>query len=170
MDVGKLALALGLAFTLAFILFYFVAPSVTGAPTVTFDGWYQNGRKISIAKVGVETVLKLRVKSQSTTVGMLTVEIRRDVVAMPDETVAKRDFPLTFQPGEEKTVEVSFTPDTATGISVGSVSVREYFYRVLWNGQPVYDPKTPGGRNGLKASVEGEVGVTVETVEFEGDV
>jgi hypothetical protein len=123
---------------------YMVKPPTAppDTPTVAFDGWYdEKGSRIWKAAVGQKVTLKLKVQASPIgSMGVLTVEVRKDIPFAPDKTAETRSFQLNLLPLQTETLQVTFTVDEYC---------REYFYRVAWKGIWIYDPTTPGARNGL---------------------
>ena len=139
-------------------------PPPIGAPTWQFKGWWQFGRQVDTAIVNQPVTLRLEIVGQVVSVGTLGIEIRKDIPFAFDVTVYTDAKTLSLVAGQNVTVETTFTPDQPTG---DLSNVREYFFKLYWNGISIYDPTTPGQRNGLQVT-EGGGAVTYQGGEFEG--
>lgn len=118
-------------------------------PGWSFEGWYQHGNRVSIAKVVEPVTLKLELSSGSTpVVGNMMVKIKKDI-RFGEDVVETSIKLVNLLPKSKETVEMEFTPHSTTGLFV-----REYFFKLYWNGVSLYDPTTPGQRHGLQVEEE----------------
>jgi hypothetical protein len=139
-------------------------PPPLGAPSWQFKGWWQFGRQVDTAIVGQPVTLKIEIIGQAVSIGTLGIEIRKDIILWFDVTVHTDSKTLTLVAGQNVTVETTFVPDAPTGSLPGNV--REYFFKLYWNGICIYDPATAGQRYGLHATSGAPV--TYSGGEFEG--
>ncbi len=76
--------------------------------------------------------------SASTTFrGPVDVQVRRDIVNRLDDTLTTLSGTVTLNSGNNAVEMGSFTPLDLTG--TGDGRVREYFLRVYWSGQQIYE-------------------------------
>lgn len=126
--------------------------TATSYPTVLVMGWYRNGVLLAgdnpTIKLGESATLMLEVYGgEKGLVGKLTVEIKKDIIAQPDTVFSTQNFSVYLEPKMSKVVSVIVKPDQAT-----EGSLREYFFKLYWNGRAFYDPTVPLSRFGLHVS------------------
>jgi len=94
--------------------------------------------------VGSKIFINLDIYSPTGAYGVLTIYVKKDLEAMPDEVVVKYDIPINLDPSDSKPIHVGdFTPHESTEDTFG---LREYFITIYFNGYPLYDPKDPNSR------------------------
>jgi hypothetical protein len=159
--LGGLAVVLFLTIVIILIAYFLIHPlPALGSPNWAFEGWYQDGQQVQTAVAGRPVELRIRVSAGGIpSIGILRVEIREDVVGSimdwinPDVTIAGVDHSISLMPGQSQVLVTVFTPPSPTyGSSANWGQIREYFFKLWWNGQLLYDPKTPLARNGLQVS------------------
>ena len=132
----------------------------------TFISWEQAGSTVDIAKLNQPVTLKLNIFSNLPLgyKGQVKIQIKKDVVGGTDVIVKTStidvNIPL-FNTSQQ--VSVTFTPNeiavgnmgsglgglfTETGAALAG-GVREYYYNIYIGDKAIYDPTTPGDRNGL---------------------
>ena len=96
-----------------------------------------------IAAVGQTVSVDLTIANPQP--GSLTVEVRRDIIWEPDSTLETFTASLYAASGDQTITVGTFVPDRGTvgpngfwPLDIGAT--REYFVRVYWNGQLIYDP------------------------------
>jgi hypothetical protein len=99
------------------------------------------------AIVGQPVSVSVTLSAAPSQTGALSVEIRRDIVVYPDSIYVWLNQTVTV--GSSTTINAgSFTPSDYTGSCIGCV--RQYFFRVWWNNQLVYDPTDPSTRESVQ--------------------
>ena len=116
----------------------------------TFTGGGQAGDQITVP-VGTSVDTKVNVQASGAGCGNLTVEVRADIVWYPDSTVKTLTLSNVCLVSGSNTVDMgSFIAAVQTGGWPGQT--REYFIRVYWNGQFIYNPTNPSTREWVKTS------------------
>ena len=88
--------------------------------------------------------------------GTLKVEVRKDKVGLPDETYRWFTKSISLSPGEEKEFRMgSFVASDKTGTGWGEV--RQYFVKVYFNDQVIWDPTDPNTRECVETYSAGQV-------------
>jgi len=155
-------LTIAVVIVIAAMLFLIVIPyTPLGQPAWQFKGWWQFGVQVETAVVNQPVTLKLEITGGAISVGVLNIEIKKDIPNAYDEIVHTESKPIALFFGQTMTIETTFTPDKPT-----DTGVREYYFKIYMNGVPIYDPTTPGQRYGLK--VTGAPPVSYSGGEFEG--
>ncbi|MBO3809642.1 MAG: hypothetical protein FGF50_08630 [Candidatus Brockarchaeota archaeon] len=113
----------------------------------------------------------MTLKADAAVSGVVKVEVRKDVVLGSDVTYKVFEKTVTLREGENIVEVGRFTADVLTSNSIGSV--RQYFVRVYWDGELIYDPQNPDTRECVFTKPKtatpktGEVGYG--GVEFQGE-
>jgi len=96
--------------------------------------WSQNGQKVSTVYKGdvVDAVVKLYCINAPVQ-GKLTIYVKKDMVALPDQVFASKTFAVNLMPGETKAYSVSFAPDQSS-----SSILRGYHIEVWLNNKKIY--------------------------------
>jgi hypothetical protein len=116
------------------------------APVVKEAYWLVNGDKASTSSLGQEVEAHIVVQATEQYVGSIVVKIRKDARLWPDSDFAVDTIPLDLAGGDEKTIELAFTPDE---ISHGNITgLRGYFIeiefratRTSWTMENSYPPR-----------------------------
>jgi hypothetical protein len=116
------------------------------APVVKEAYWLVNGDKASTSSLGQEVEAHVVVQATEQYVGSIVVKIRKDVRLWPDRDFAVDTIPIDLAGGDEKTIELDFTPDET---SHGSITgLRGYFIeiefratRTTWTMENSYPPR-----------------------------
>jgi hypothetical protein len=126
-----------------------IEPGEPATYTLTYSGTsfksgVQNDTIITVP-VGstVEVYVKLTVTGDSAS-GTLSVEIRRDIVWLPDVVHTVLTEVVNLSAGEHWVHVGSFTVTDPTGTLPGQV--RQYFNKVYWDGICIFDPTDPNTR------------------------
>ena len=117
-----------------------------GAPIVREAYWLVDGEKASTSSLGQEVEAHLVIEAVEQYSGSIVVKIRKDVRLWFDSDFAVATTPVNFAGGDEKTIEIAFTPDEA---SHGNVTgLRGYFIEIefkatgtTWKMDDSYPPR-----------------------------
>ena len=115
----------------------------------TFSGAGQSGSQITVPH-GTTVSVSVPLAASGSTCGTLTVEVRADVVWSPDSTVQTLTLSVCLKAGSNSVAAGTFVASAVTGGWPGQT--REYFVRVYWNGQLIYDPTDPSTREWVKTT------------------
>ena len=115
----------------------------------TFSGAGQSGSQITVPQ-GTIVSVSVSLAASGSTCGNLTVEVRADVVWLPDSTVQTLTLSVCLNAGSNSVAAGTFVASALTGGWPGQT--REYFIRVYWNGQTIYNPTDPSTREWVKTT------------------
>jgi len=115
--------------------------------TFTQSGGVSGAQVIALA--GLPVSVKVTLSSTTSQSAHLSVEVRADVVFYSDSTAAWLNQTVTVGSGTAVTVE-SFTPAIVTSGCIGCI--RQFFIRVWWGGQLIYDPTDPNTRENVQTT------------------
>jgi len=103
---------------------------------------YVKARRIKVP-VGETVYVHTTVKASGGKVsGTLKVEVRKDIVFRPDEPLKILTKSISLSPGEEREFYMgSFVAQDKTGTGPGDV--RQYFVKVYFEDQVIWDPTNP---------------------------
>ncbi len=122
-------------------------------PSYVFPGTFTQSGGVSgaqvIALAGLPVSVKVTLSSTTSQSAHLSVEVRADVVFYSDSTAAWLNQTVTVGSGTAVTVE-SFTPAIVTSGCIGCI--RQFFIRVWWGGQLIYDPTDPNTRENVQTT------------------
>ena len=113
----------------------------------TFAGAGQSGAQITVP-AGSNVSVTVTLSSTAATSGLLTVNVREDIVDAPDSQVATLQHTVSLGVGSNTiTIGGFVAKDVTTG---GTFAPREYFITVDWNSQNIYNPTDPSSREWVK--------------------
>jgi hypothetical protein len=139
-----LLLILGFIVISGLISFFFGRDA--SAPVVKEAYWLVNGDRASTSSLGQEVEAHIVVQAIEQHVGSIVVKIRKDARLWFDSDFAVDTIPVDLAGGDEKTIDLSFTPDET---SHGSITgLRGYFIeiefratRTTWTMENSYPPR-----------------------------
>ena len=106
----------------------------TGIISISGVYWLVNGKKASTAKLGDSVKACVEVIAQGgAATATVTIDVRKDLAFRPDQSLLKKTFTVSLNPGERKTLCVTFTAQEKSGLLF-----RGYFIEVKINGVKVY--------------------------------
>ncbi len=116
------------------------------SPVVKEAYWQIDGQKASTSSLGQEVEAHVIVQATEQYVGSIVVKIRKDARLWFDSDFKVDTIPVDLAGGDEKTIELSFTPDET---SHGSITgLRGYFVeiefratRTSWTMENSYPPR-----------------------------
>jgi len=116
------------------------------APIVKEAYWVVDGQKASTSSLGEEVEAHIVIQAVEQYADSIIVKIRKDIRLWFDSDFTVITTPVNLAGGDEKTVEIAFTPDEA---SHGSVTgLRGYFIeiefkatRTTWKMENSYPPR-----------------------------
>lgn len=116
------------------------------SPVVKEAYWLVDGDKASTSSLGREVEAHIVVQAAEQYVGSIVVKIKKDARLWFDSDFKVDTIPVDLAGGDEKTIELSFTPDE---ISHGSITgLRGYFVeiefratRTSWTMENSYPPR-----------------------------
>jgi hypothetical protein len=117
-----------------------------------FSGGGQQGSEITVP-LGTTVQVSIALSSNAPTSGLLQVEVRRDVVWGSDNTMQTLQKQVGLTAGQNNMTMGTFTATDATCGNPGCV--REYFIKVWWNNQVIYDPTNPNTREWVQTTTSG---------------
>jgi len=98
------------------------------APIVKEAYWQIDGQKVSTSSLGQEVEAHVVVQATEQYVGSIVVKVRKDARMWFDSDFKVDTIPVDLAGGDEKSIELSFTPDeTSHGTVTG---LRGYFIEV----------------------------------------
>jgi hypothetical protein len=116
------------------------------APLVKEASWLVDGRKVSTADQGEEVRARIVIEATEQYVGSIVVRIKKDVSMWFDSDFQLSTISVELVGSQQKTVELAFTPDEASGGGWGSL--RGYFVeiefqatRTTWEMENTYPPR-----------------------------
>lgn len=119
---------------------------VGAAPSIKEAVWLVGGQRVSTANLGEEVEAHVVIQATEEYEGSILVKIRKDVKVWFDSDFAISTLPLNLEGGDEKTIEIFFTPDEA-GCG-GFAGLRGYFIeiefkatRTTWEMENSYPPR-----------------------------
>jgi len=123
--------------------FSVVSVRVRAAPTVQEAFWLVDDQKVSTATLGEKVEAKIVVKATEEYVGSIVVKIRKDIRWWPDSDYQVSTIPVNLKGGEEKEINLSFTPDEASGGSLRGYLIEIEFQatRTTWVMENSYPPR-----------------------------
>jgi len=126
---------------------------VTYVYPATFSGCGQTGYEITVPQ-GCSVVVTATLQSSQSTTGVIDLQIKRDIVSWPDNVLADFTSTTTLISGITVITAGPFTASDLSGSGglLGIGVFREYFLKVFWNGNPVYDPTNYATREWVKTS------------------
>lgn len=105
--------------------------------------WRVNNQEVTSATLGEKVEAVIIVEATEEHVGSIVVKVRKDIRWWPDSDLHVSTFPVNLKGGEQKEMNVTFTPDEAS-----SGSMRGYFVeiefratRTTWTMQNTYPPR-----------------------------
>jgi hypothetical protein len=117
-----------------------------GAPIVKEAYWLVDGEKASTSSLGQEVEAQVVIQAVEQYSGSIVVKIRKDVRLWFDGDFTVATTPVNIAGGDEKTLEIAFTPDEATHGTV--TGLRGYFIevefkatRTSWEMEDSYPPR-----------------------------
>lgn len=115
-------------------------------PLVKEAFWLVDGQQATTAGLGDEVKAHVVIQATEEYVGSVVVKVRKDVRLWFDSDFTVSTIPVNLAGGEEKTVEISFTPDEAS--RDGLTGLRGYFIevefratRTTWTMENPYPPR-----------------------------
>ena len=116
------------------------------APTIKEAYWVVDGQKASTSSLGEEVEAHVVIQAVEQYSGSIVVKIRKDIRLWFDSDFTVVTTPVNLAGGDEKTIEIAFTPDEA---SHGNVTgLRGYFIeiefkttRTTWKMENSYPPR-----------------------------
>jgi len=117
-----------LAVVLIFGLLSILSARVRAAPIVREAFWLVDDQRVSTATLGDKVEAHVVIKVTEEYVGSIVVKIRKDVAHSFDSDFHISTIPVNLKGGEEKEIEITFTPDEPS--SSGFFGLRGYFIEV----------------------------------------
>lgn len=114
-----------LAVVLIFGLFFTFSVGVRAAPIVRESFWLVDDQRVSIIRLGEKVDAHVVIKATEEYVGSVVVKIRKDIALWLDSDYHISTIPVDLKGGEEKEIEVTFTPD-----EVSRGGLRGYFIEI----------------------------------------
>jgi hypothetical protein len=118
-----------------------------GRSTLTVENafWTVDNQTVSTSALGQQVEAHVVIEATEKFVGSVVVKIRKDVAQWVDSDFQVSTITLDLRGGEEKEIEISFTPDQVS--SGGFLGMRGYFveveYRANRNGWVMEDSYPP---------------------------
>ncbi len=119
---------------------------VRAAPIVKEAFWLVDGQRVSTADLGEKVEAHVVIQATEEYEGSIVVKVRKDVKVWLDSDFAISTLPIKLAGGDEKTIEIFFTPDEASG--GGLTGLRGYFIeiefkatRTTWTMENSYPPR-----------------------------
>jgi len=88
---------------------------VRARPTVQEAVWIVNDQEVSTARVGEKVEARVVIKATEEYAGSIVVKIRKDTTLWFDSDYQVSTVPITLNGGEQKEMELVFTPNQASG-------------------------------------------------------
>ncbi len=116
------------------------------APVVKEASWLVNGDKASTSSLGQEVEAHIVVQATEKYVGSIVVKIRKDARLWFDSDFKVDTIPVDLAGGDEKTMELSFSPDetshgTVTGLRGYFIEIEFRATRTTWTMENSYPPR-----------------------------
>jgi len=116
------------------------------APVVKEAYWQIDGQKVSTSSLGQEVEAHVVVQATEQYVGSIVVKIRKDARLWFDSDFKVDTIPVDLAGGDEKSMELSFTPDetshgTVTGLRGYFIEVEFRATRTTWTMENSYPPR-----------------------------
>lgn len=116
------------------------------APVVKEAYWQIDGQKASTSSLGQEVEAHVVVQATEQYVGSIVVKIRKDARLWFDSDFKVDTIPVDLAGGDEKSMELSFTPDetshgTVTGLRGYFIEVEFRATRTTWTMENSYPPR-----------------------------
>jgi len=116
------------------------------APRVKEAFWLVDGQEVSAATIDEEVEAHIVIEATEQYVGSIVFRVKKDVRLWWDSDFAISTVPVDLAGGEEKSLEITFTPDeTSRG---GLTGLRGYFIevefratRTTWGMENTYPPR-----------------------------
>jgi len=119
---------------------------VRATPLVEEAFWLVDGQQVPAAGLGDDVKARVVIQATEEYVGSVVVKVRKDVRLWFDNDFTVSTTPVNLASGEEKTIEISFTPDEAS--RGGLTGLRGYFIevefratRISWVMENSYPPR-----------------------------
>jgi len=119
---------------------------VRATPLVKEVFWLVDGQRATTARLGVEVEAHVVIQATEEYDGSVVIRVREDVRLWFDSDFTVSTIPVNLVGGEEKTMEISFTPDEAS--RGGFTGLRGYFIevefratRISWVMENSYPPR-----------------------------
>jgi len=116
---------------------------VHAAPIVQEAFWQGDDQKFFTVRLGEKVEVHMVVKATEEYVGSVVVKIRKDIALWPDSDYHVSTIPVNLKGGEEKEIEVTFTPDEASRGSLRGYFIEIEFQatRTSWVMENSYPPR-----------------------------
>ncbi len=116
------------------------------APVVKEAYWLVDGQRGSTCSLGQEVEAHLVVQATEQYTGSIVVKIRKDVRLWFDSDFAVDTIPVDLSGGDERTIELTFTPDEAshgsiTGLQGYFIEIEFHGTRATWTMENSYPPR-----------------------------
>jgi len=132
-----------LVLVLIFGLLFTVSVRVREAPIVREAFWLVDDQRVSTARLGEKVEAHVVIKATEEYSGPIMVRIRKDIALWPDSDYHISTIPVSLKGGEEKEIEITFTPDEASGGSLRGYFIEIEFRvaRTTWVMENSYPPR-----------------------------
>lgn len=115
-------------------------------PIVKEAYWIVDGQKASTSSLGQEVEAHVVVQATEQYSGSIVVKVRKDVRLWFDSDFSVDTVPVDLAGGDEKTIELSFTPDEAsrgglTGLQGYFIEIEFRATRTTWTMENSYPPR-----------------------------
>ncbi len=120
------------------------------APTYVFPGVFNGvGSQITVC---LYSSVSVRITLYATTSmrGSVSVDVRRDIVWYSDNTLTTLSKTVVVNAGNTAIDMGSFSASDLTGGDIGQT--RQYYVKVYWAGQTIYDPTDPNNREWVQTT------------------
>jgi hypothetical protein len=139
-----LLLILGFIVISGLISFFFGRDG--SAPVVKEAYWQIDGQRASTSSLGQEVEAHVVVQATEQYVGSIVVKIRKDARLWFDSDFKVDTIPVDLAGGDEKAMELSFTPDetshgTITGLRGYFIEIEFRATRTTWTMENSYPPR-----------------------------
>ncbi len=130
-----------------------VVGSPPPAPTylfpATFTAGGTSGSHITVC-VGSYVSVSINLYATTTVRGTVSMDIRRDIVWYSDNTLTTLSKTVVVNGGNNAVNMGSFSASDLTGGGIGDTA--QYFIKVYWAGQTIYDPTDPNSREWVQTT------------------
>ncbi|OLC61338.1 hypothetical protein AUH73_07385 [archaeon 13_1_40CM_4_53_4] len=121
-------------------------PPPSYVPAAVFNGV---GSQITVC-VGSSVSVGITLSASTGLQGSVSVEVRKDIVVYSDQTLTTLSKTVILSSGNNAINMGSFQANDLTGGNWGDV--RQYFIKVSWAGQLIYDPTDPNSREWVQTT------------------
>jgi len=138
-----LVLLVLIGLVLVFGVLSLVSTRARAAPIVQEAAWLVDDQQVSTATLQERVEAKIVIKATEQYTGSVVVKIRKDVRWWPDSDYQVSTIPVNLKGGDEREIEIAFTPDEASrdGLRGYFVEVGFSATRTTWVMENSYPPR-----------------------------